>query len=140
VHAIDAGAQENARQAVWDGHGAGAVSISGPAADLSRQTTGDMAVFVRYRIDAPATAPASLSIACGPGCGAGVDVTSLVSAPASDAWRTAEIKLSCFKAGGADMTRITSPFRLATNGKLGLTFSEIRLAANEGGAICPPSR
>ena len=134
---VDAGAQENARQAIWSGAGAGAVSISGPSADLSRQTTGDMAILVRYRVDAPPSAPVTLSLACGPGCGAGVDVTALMGSAASSDWKTAKIKLSCFRAGGADMTRITSPFRLTTDGRLELTFSEIRLIANEGDAICP---
>ena len=137
---VDAGAQENARQAVWSGASPGAIAVSGPAADLSRQTTGDMAVLIRYRVDAAPTAPVTLSVACGPGCGAGVDVTPLLAAPASGVWKTAEIKLSCFRTGGADMTRVTSPFRLATGGRLSLTFSEIRLTANEGDAICPGPR
>jgi len=140
THPIDAGAQENARQALWSGEGPGAVAITGPAADLSRQTTGDMAISVHYRLDTAPTAPVTLSIACGPGCGAGADVTALLSAAPVGQWRTAKFKLSCFKAGAADMTRITSPFRLATAGRLGLSFSEIRLASNEGDAICPGPR
>ncbi|MDR3510716.1 MAG: exo 1,3/1,4-beta-D-glucan glucohydrolase [Caulobacteraceae bacterium] len=140
LRAIDAGAQENAREARWSGNGAGVVEIAGPPADLSRQANGDMAVLVRYRVDAAPSAPVSLSLACGPGCGGAADVTALLSASPPGQWRTAEVKLACFRAAGADMGRITSPFRLTTAGRLTLAFSEIRLTANEGDAICPGAR
>jgi beta-glucosidase len=42
-------------------------------------------------------------------------------------------------AKGADMTHVASPFALSTSGPLTLSFTEIRLASNEGDAFCPPS-
>jgi beta-glucosidase len=45
--------------------------------------------------------------------------------------------LSCFKAKGAEMEHISSPFALSTAGRFALAFTEIRLASNEGDAICP---
>jgi beta-glucosidase len=54
-------------------------------------------------------------------------------------WRTAKIKLSCFMAKGARMEHVSSPFALSTTGRLTLSFTEIRLASNEGDAFCPPS-
>lgn len=137
VKAVDAGAQENARQATWSGEGSGVVGIMGSPVDLSRQTTGDMAVMLRYRIDAAPTKPVSLSVSCGESCRATVDVTSTLSGAKTGEWRTAKIKLSCFLARGADMTQISSPFALATTGSLTLSFTEIRLASNEGDAFCP---
>ena len=134
---IDAGAQENARQAVWTGEGQGLLAISGRPVDLSRQTTGDMAVMLRYRVDASPEKPVSMAIGCGESCGATVDVTSTFSGAKLGEWRTAKIKLSCFKAKGVDMTRVTAPFALMTTGRMSITFTEIRLASNEGDAVCP---
>ncbi len=80
LKAIDAGAQENARQATWTGRGV--LAIHGPAVDLSRQATGDMAVMVRYRIDAAPTGPVTMSIGCSDdaSCAGTLDVTSAVKA------------------------------------------------------------
>ncbi|MDR3507538.1 MAG: exo 1,3/1,4-beta-D-glucan glucohydrolase, partial [Caulobacteraceae bacterium] len=133
--AVDAGAQENARRAQWTGKGA--LAITGAPADLSRQTTGDMAVMLRYRVEAAPDAPVKLSVACGAQCGAGVDVTPLLAGASDGQWRVWKIKLSCFRTAGADMSRITSPFTLSTEGRMALVFSELRLVANEGDAICP---
>jgi beta-glucosidase len=137
LKSIDAGAQENARQATWSGEGFGVVGVMGSAVDLSRQTTGDMAVMFRYRVDAAPTKPVSLSLTCGESCRATVDVTSTLSGAKTGEWRTAKIKLSCFQAKGADMTHVLSPFGLWTTGPLTLSFTEIRLASNEGDAFCP---
>jgi len=137
VRPIDAGAQENARRAEWSGKGVGAVSITGGPVDLSRQATGDMAVMLRYRLDAPATAPVELSMACGAGCRGSVEVTPLLRGAADGQWRVWKIRLSCFRGAGADMARVTSPFALSTSGRLSLVFSELRLVANEGDAVCP---
>ena len=63
LRAIDAGAQENGRVARWSGPGA--LRVTGPAIDLSRQTTGDMAILMRYRIDAPAAGAREPVVACG---------------------------------------------------------------------------
>jgi beta-glucosidase len=111
----------------------------GQPVDLSRQTTGDMAVMIRYRVDASPEKPVSLGIVCGESCGAAVDVTSTLSGAKIGEWRTAKIKLSCFMAKGARMEHVSSPFALSTTGRLTLSFTEIRLASNEGDAFCPPS-
>jgi beta-glucosidase len=137
VKSIDAGAQENARLAEWSGQGQGALTVMGQPVDLSRQTTGDMAVMIRYRVDAAPEKPVTLAIACGESCGAGLDVTSTFSGAKIGEWRTAKIKLSCFKAKGADMEHVSSPFALSTSGRFALTFTEIKLASNEGDAVCP---
>jgi beta-glucosidase len=137
VKSIDAGAQENARQTVWTGQGM--LAIHGPPIDLSRQTTGDMAVMVRYRIDAAPSAPVTLSIGCADDatCAGTIDVTSAVKAAKPDEWRSVKIKLSCFQAAGAKMDHVTAPFVVSTSGPFSLSLTEVRLASNEGDAICP---
>lgn len=137
VRTIDAGAQENARLADWSGVGEGVLAFEGPASDLSRQTTGAMSLILRYRIDKPATGPVALAMACGPGCGAKVDVTAAMSAPAGQDWRVLSVRLSCFQSAGARMSAIDQPLRLATSGRLALVFSEVRLASDTGDRACP---
>jgi beta-glucosidase len=137
LKAVDAGAQENARQAAWTGQGM--LAIHGPPVDLSRQTTGDMAVMLRYRIDAAPTQPVSMSIGCSDdaSCGGTVDVTPLMIATAGAEWRSVKIKLSCFRAAGAKMEHVTAPFVVSTAGTFALSVTEVRLASNEGDAVCP---
>jgi len=137
VKTIDAGAQENARQVAWTGQGM--LAIHGPPVDLSRQTTGDMAVMVRYRIDAPPTAPVTMSIGCADdaSCAGTLDVSNLVKAAKPGEWRSAKIKLSCFQAVGAKMDHVTAPFVIGTTAPFGVSLTEVRLASNEGDAICP---
>lgn len=135
--AIDAGAQEAGRRADWNGQAPGAVAITGDPVDLTRQTTGDMAVLFRYRVDQAPAGPVTLSVSCGQACGSGVDVTSLFASSPAGQWRTAKVKLSCFRARGAQMDHVTSPFRLATSGRFSLAISDLRLATNDGDAACP---
>ncbi len=135
TRAIDAGAQEDARLAEWTG--AGSVAITGPAADLSRQTTGDMAVLIRYRLDRPSTGAVTLGLGCGVQCGANLDVTRLIAAAPLSQWRALKIKLSCFKAAGARMDQVDTPVRLSAQAPMSLAFSELRLVTNEGDAVCP---
>jgi len=137
VKATDAGAQENGRQADWTGQGM--LAIHGPPVDLSRQTTGDMAVMVRYRIDAAPTAPVTMSIGCADdaSCAGTLDASSLFKGGKTGEWRSVKVKLSCFQAVGAKMDHVTAPFVLSTTGPFSLSVTEVRLASNEGDAICP---
>jgi beta-glucosidase len=137
VKAIDAGAQENGRQAVWTGQGL--LALHGPPVDLSRQTTGDMAVMIRYRIDAPSTAPVTMSIGCADdaSCAGTLDVTALLGTAKAGEWRSVKVKLSCFQAAGAKMDHVTAPFVISAQGGLAMSLTEVRLASNEGDAVCP---
>jgi beta-glucosidase len=132
--AADDGAQENVREAVWTGPGR--VAIGGPAADLSRQMNGDMALYLRYRVLRPASGAVRLAIACGAGCAGGLEAGSLFGG-SDTGWRTAKVKLSCFRDAGADMARVTEPVVIEAEGPLMLRIEEARLAANTGDAACP---
>ncbi|MFL6618171.1 MAG: glycoside hydrolase family 3 protein [Povalibacter sp.] len=134
---VDAGAQENARSLTWSGAGPATLQFIGIARDLSRQANGDMAVALSYTINQTPTAPVELGVGCGDGCGAKVDITRYLKNAPTGKPQTLQVKLSCFAAKGADMTRIDQPFILQTAGKLALTLREVKLASNEGDAICP---
>ena len=135
MQSIDAGAQENARRLDW--RGPGKAFIKGEPVDLTRQATGDMALLLRYRVEQAPTSPVRLGVPCGSTCGAWLSIGGVFAGAPVGQWRTLEVKLSCFQAAGADLSRVDTPFELASDGRFSLSFSEIRLVANEGGAICP---
>ena len=135
VRAIDASAQESGRLLTWTGEAEGAFLISGPAVDLQRQATGDMAVAIRYRVEAAPTAPVFLAAGCGEACSGGVDIAPLLVPAAT--FQTLQIKLGCLRDAGADLSRTEAPVILTTSGALTLAVEDIRLVSNTGGAICP---
>lgn len=132
VKATDAeGVQEKGRSVVWQGRGAASFAVEGPARDLTRQTNGDMALTLRLRVDEAPSAPVELQFGK-----VGLDATALLG-PSDGGWRTMKVKLSCFRNQGADVTQITAPIRITTSGRLALSISELKLAANDGDAVCP---
>jgi beta-glucosidase len=97
-----------------------------------------MALSIRYRLDASASAPVKLSVACGENCGASLDVTPWLGRAPLHEWRTLKVRLACFRAKGVKMDAITSPFRLETSAPLTLAFTDIRLDYNQGDAVACP--
>lgn len=137
VNSADDGAQENIRSITWDGSSAAQFEVGGNAVDLSRQTTADMAVYFRIRSDEDMTGKAlSLSVNCGQSCAPTPQPlgSSLASAPLGE-WQEYQIKLSCF-GEGAMLDQVTAPFVLASEDKLAISLSDVRLMTNEGAAGC----
>ncbi|MGZ3299139.1 MAG: glycoside hydrolase family 3 C-terminal domain-containing protein, partial [Asticcacaulis sp.] len=132
--AVDAGKQEAGRSLVFNG--AGEAAFTGDAVDLSRQTTGKMTVAITYRLDAPVTGPVFIGMGKDVASEKRIDVTKALTA-APGAWATLKIKLDCFVAAGVDMKAIGVPFGLSSNGGLKLSYSSVKLASDEGDAVCP---
>jgi beta-glucosidase len=137
IRPVDAGAQESGKAAAWSGGGEGALIVSGPSADLLRQTNGDMAVAVRFRVDRAPDAAVRLELQCDSKVCASLDVTALFKAAPVGEWRTVKVKLACFRESAADMTKVTAPLVLRTSGHFELSIADAALAANTGDAICP---
>ena len=131
LRAADGAAQESALGLTFAGTGGQAVIAARPV-DLTRQTNGEMALHVRYRVDTPPAGPVRL------GVGAGVvDVTSLFRGAPVGEWRSVKVRLSCFRDAGADVSAVDQPFNLSTDAAFAVTVEDIRLASNEGDAVCP---
>jgi len=137
VSSVDVQAQEDAKSVTWSGKGPGSILVAGRPVDLSRQANGDMVLSLHYRLDEQPTAPVMLTVGCGEGCGASVDISSLMGPAGSGEWRTAKVKLSCFAAAGADMSKVERPVEIATSGRLALTFTDLKLDSNTGDGVCP---
>ncbi|HYC97202.1 exo 1,3/1,4-beta-D-glucan glucohydrolase [Brevundimonas sp.] len=131
LRAADGVAQESALGLTFTG-GQGEAVIAARPVDLTRQTNGEMALHLRYRVDASPAGPVRLSVGAG-----AVDATSLFRDAPRGQWRTVKVRLSCFRDAGADVAAVDQPFGLSTDAAFAITVEDIRLASNEGDAICP---
>jgi beta-glucosidase len=128
-------AQEDTLVATWSGSAPASLVVSGQPIDLSRQTNGDMTLSIDLRVDSAPTAPVRLEMACGASCGGSVDITSMLRD--AKGWTSIAVRLSCLRKTGADMEKITAPFRLSTSGAAVLSIGSVKLAPGEGAPVCP---
>lgn len=137
VRSIDRAAQEDAKQARWSGKEPASLEITGNEVDLSRESNGDMAIALQYRVDQKPEGPVIMFVEDAKNGRTELDVTKLFSGDPSNTWTQVDIKLSCFAEAGADMSQLTTVFGLNTEAPFSFSFSGIRLITNEGRAICP---
>ncbi|HVZ98857.1 MAG TPA: exo 1,3/1,4-beta-D-glucan glucohydrolase [Caulobacterales bacterium] len=128
--------QEDALLANWAGGTRAGVAVSGAPVDISRQTNGDMSLSIQLRVDAAPTSPVLLSVT-DTQHRAALDLTDALRAAQGHGWTTVPIRLSCFAAQGADMSKVTTPFELSSEGSLTVAVSAVRLAASVGPPSCP---
>lgn len=120
--------QEGAIQMTWSG--AGKAEILGPTLILQREANAEMNVEVVYRVDKAASAPVTLALGSGT-----VRIDSALGAPGG--WSKLRIPLKCFATHGTDLAGISRPFTLAANAPLTISISDMRLATDPAGAVCP---
>ena len=139
IRAIDRNQQEDARLARWSGNAAAQLYLQAPGpVDLRRESNGEMALAFDVQVRTPPAGDVTLRMDCTYPCSGAVDLTETLSALPAESWITVRLRLSCLARAGADMTRIDTPFLLATDGALELAFSDVRLvAASDGETICP---
>jgi beta-glucosidase len=131
----DDGVQENVRRLDFSGNGTSIVSIAADAVDLSRQNTGDMALYMRYRVNSVGNSDTLLRMNCGEGTCETLSLTNTLKTASKGKWSEMNVKLSCF-AEGTEMTSVREPFIIESKGALSVSISDIRLVANEGQAGC----
>jgi beta-glucosidase len=131
VRAVDGGGrQEGARQFTFTGPGQ--VSVTGPTIDLLRQTNAMLTLQIDYRLDKAATGPVTLAMG-----GKGVNAASLFSRAPVGQWTSVKVPLACFRAAGADMGKVASPFQLSADAPFQISIVGLRLEADPAGAVCP---
>ena len=70
-------------------------------------------------------------------CVGRVDITEALARSGVGEWRTMKLRLRHFADAGADLSHVTTPYLLATEGRLALRFAEVRLEpAVEDDAPC----
>ena len=131
VRSTDGAGQESARALTFS-QGGGQALIAAQPVDLTRQSSGEMAIAFRYRVDARPKGPVFLTLGAG-----SVDISSLIAAAPVGEWRTLKVRLSCLRDRGADIAAVDQPWGLRTAADFAVTVEDIRLASNEGDAVCP---
>ncbi|QCQ99526.1 exo 1,3/1,4-beta-D-glucan glucohydrolase [Brevundimonas sp. SGAir0440] len=131
ARATDGAGQESARALTFSQGGGQAMIVAQPV-DLTRQSNGEMAIAFRYRVDARPKGPVFLTLGAG-----SVDISGLIGAAPVGEWRTLKVRLSCLRDRGADIAAVDQPWGLRTNADFAVTVEDIRLASNEGDAVCP---
>ena len=138
VTCVDRDVQEDARRAVWNGEGEGLVAIS----TLNRQVLSDYyesdsSLVFDIKVDAAPADKAWVRIGCGPSCYSQVDITQELAGIVGAGWKTISVDLKCYPDAGTDFglkrtpqelfALILDPFTLVANGKLDVTFSQVRI-------------
>jgi len=89
---------------------------------------------------APAS-PVQLTLGCGAGCGATVDLTERLSAQAIGTKQTIKVPLACFGSRGADLSGVDVPFGIAADAPFTAAFTNIQVvagaAADADAVKCP---
>ncbi len=125
--AVDRRRQEDARAFVWAGGPADArVEASGPL-DLTRESNGELSLVVDVRVDRAGSAPVGLGMVSNDGKAVTVPITKTLAAGKPGAWQQVIVPLQCFAKRGIDMAHVTAPFVIATDGKLALSISDVKI-------------
>jgi len=126
VTATDYQVQEGARRFVVAGGGAATALSTHEPIDIARETNGDVLLLFTVRMDR-APASASVALRCeADGCGGAVPV----NLPQGGEFVRYGIPLKCFAGKGVDMTRVSAPFVLQTEGPADFAIAEVRLGTD----------
>ncbi len=141
ITAVDKSAQEDARLIRWTGTGPGWVGLTGATAiDLQREANGQLSLGLDYRVDSPIVTNVDLRVDCGKSCQGVVPIAHALSDSHAGQWAHLKVPLACFSKAGADLSRVTTPFAVATTGRLTLSVANIRLETGlDGLTTCSDS-
>ncbi len=130
---LDKVVQEDARSLIFDGSALASVTLgSNFPEDLRAYAEGNSALTVNVRVEKQATDKVYLAMECEGNCRAALDISKLVASLPENQWRPISIDLACFKAAGADFSKIMSPFKLSTEGQLSISFADVAIVPSSG--------
>lgn len=120
----------------WPGNAQRTVALRGKEpASMLLETNGGKDLAIDVLVEKHPTKPVMLGVECGELCGGEVDITSRLQAQPLNEWRVLRVPLRCFAAAGADMSRVTAPFRMSTDGAVILRVADVELVPGKG--ECP---
>lgn len=128
IEPIDFKATGDALKISWSPRKAvkGVFAISGSAIDLSKFENEGAIVF-DMKMDMKPDKDVTFGMDCGYPCRSEMHVSAMLKDLKKDEWTTFPIPLNCFTKEGLDIKKITSPVVISTDGRLGLTITNIRL-------------
>lgn len=89
----------------------------------------DAALVFDLRVDQPPAGPVRLSMGCGAGCGATLDLQALLRRAEPGRVQRYAVPLACFGAAGLDASRVEMPFALQADAGLDLSLARVRIVA-----------
>ena len=120
--------QEGAIRLAWSQ--AGEAAITGPAIALERETNADLNLQFSYKLEALPAGPLKLLMGSG-----WVALDKVVKADGQ--WHELRVPLKCLRDAGAAMNALAKPFALNGQAGAAIALSDIRLATDPAGAVCP---
>lgn len=138
IEAVDYKAQEDAREIRWSG--TASVELVAPAPlDVERETNGDVLLVTTLRMDAAPPADSAIGVGCGTGCEASVPVGTQLAALPQGQWLRVGIPLKCFRAAGANMSRLDRPFAWSSHAGAQMAITDVSLSTVADRTLsCPP--
>lgn len=152
VETVDRNEQEDARHVVWNGKGPGHVALFvDERQDWTEYLTDKSSLIFDIKVNSAPTAEAYLRLGCGSYCASDLDAHEHLTQLVGQGWKTISIDLNCFSASAQHfgvrqpqsefITQVVRPFTFYTEGKLDLTFANVRIekhTAADAGLSCQP--
>lgn len=104
----------------------GGIAIYGSPLDLSKFKD-EGAIAIDIRLDVKPNKDVTFAMDCGWPCRSEIHLTKSLKDLPKDQWTTLPIPLNCFLKEGFDISKVNGPFVISTDGKLGISISEVRL-------------
>ena len=138
---IDRAVQEDAQEVAFAGGRTGVWQLGSGSArvDWSGARSGS-ALIMTLQVAKAAASPMIYSMLCGDGCQASLDISDVLRARVGADWFELAIPLSCLADAGANLSQISNPVALHTNGRWTINVSNTYLdvpASTAHSLSCP---
>lgn len=128
VQTVQVNTQQDAKQVTWLAP-ARFYAINPSRNNLAAFARADGALQFDVVVGARPTAPVMLSMGCGSGCGAEVDLTATLSGHALGSKHTVKVPLACFAERGLDLGGVEVPFAVSAAAPFSAAFTDIKVVA-----------
>jgi len=132
---VDGHAQEDSRQLTWSGGEPASARVArNDVIDWTRESNGELALALELRVDQPPTGAVTLTMRCGEGCAAGIDVAEAMQRNEAEAFAVLAVPLNCFADRGADLSKVDA-VELSSDGEFAVTMAGMALSSSAEGRI-----
>lgn len=104
----------------------GSLSLNGNPIDLS-QFKDSASLTIDMRVDVKPDKNVNIGLDCGYPCRADLSINKLLKTMPKGEWFSLPLPLNCFKGDNFDLSKISGPFSVATDGKFTVSITNIRL-------------
>jgi beta-glucosidase len=123
ISGLDRRAQEDARMITWSRAGSAWIEAA-PAANISREATGELILMFDVRVDSPPAGEVRIGMN-----GALVPMTGALRVARPGEWQRLMVPLRCLARAGATMNAVARPLVIQAAGPLRLAVSDVRVAS-----------